>query len=231
MKNLIILCLLASMLSFAQNPVNEKLMIVSGYAETEVEPDLLVLSMSQKETENLKDESSVVKAENDISRFLTAIGINKECFTVDKYNVNSKINFISSRLKVNKSYKIVLKKINLMDTVVGKCMEVGMQNLYVAKTEYSKSDSLQNDLLIRATKAAKRKAETIAKTLNLNQIKLFNFLETNPNNGMGNFYSNPQLDEVAVVGYGTQAKTRAGSSLTLSKLFFSKTISARFEFQ
>jgi len=219
------------MLSFAQNPVNEKLIIVSGYAETEVEPDVVILSMSQKETENLKDESSVVKAENDISRFLTAIGINKEYFTVDKYNVNSKINFISSRLKVNKSYKIILKKINLMDTVVGKCMEVGMQNLYVAKTEYSKSDSLQNDLLIRATKAAQRKAETIAKTLNLNQINLFNFLETNPNNGMGNFYSNQQLDEVAVVGYGTQSKSRAGSSLTLSKLFLSKTISARFEFQ
>ncbi len=231
MKNLIILCLLVPMLSFAQNPVNEKLIIVSGYAETEVEPDVVILSMSQKETENLKDESSVVKAENDISRFLTAIGINKEYFTVDKYNVNSKINFISSRLKVNKSYKIILKKINLMDTVVGKCMEVGMQNLYVAKTEYSKSDSLQNDLLIRATKAAQRKAETIAKTLNLNQINLFNFLETNPNNGMGNFYSNQQLDEVAVVGYGTQSKSRAGSSLTLSKLFLSKTISARFEFQ
>jgi len=231
MKNLIILCLLLPMLTFAQNPVNEKLIIVSGYAETEVEPDVVILSMSQKETENLKDESSVVKAENDISRFLTAIGINKEYFTVDKYNVNSKINFISSRLKVNKSYKIILKKINLMDTVVGKCMEVGMQNLYVAKTEYSKSDSLQNDLLIRATKAAQRKAETIAKTLNLNQINLFNFLETNPNNGMGNFYSNQQLDEVAVVGYGTQSKSRAGSSLTLSKLFLSKTISARFEFQ
>ncbi|MEI6752426.1 MAG: SIMPL domain-containing protein [Paludibacter sp.] len=231
MKKLLILCMLVPVLTLAQNTVNDKQIVVAGYAEAEVEPDVVVLSMSQKETENLKDESNVVKAENDISAFLNAIGAGRECFTVDRYNVNSKINFISSRVKVNKSYKIVLKKINLMDTVVGKCMEVGMQNLYVAKTEYSKSDSLQNDLLIRATKAAKRKAETIAKTLNLNQIKLFNFLETNPNNGMGNFYSNSQLDEVAVVGYGTQAKSRTGSSLTLSKLFFSKTISARFEFQ
>lgn len=231
MKKLLILCMLLPLLAGAQNLSNEKQIIVSATAETEVEPDIVILSMSQKETENLKDESAVTKAENDIAQFLNAIGAGRESFTVDRYNVNSRINFISSRVKINKSYKISLKKISLLDTIVAKCMEAGMQNLFVAKTDYSKTDSIQNDLLIKATKSAKQKAESIAKTLNLTQIKLYNFIETSPGIPVYNSFSNNQLSEVAVVAYGIQAKSRAAGSLTLTKIYFSKSVSVRFEFQ
>jgi uncharacterized protein YggE len=231
MKKYLIAFLFVPFSILGQTDFNEKIISVIGFAETEIEPDIVILGMTQKDTESYKSESTIVKTENEITRFLRCIDASPENFTVDRYNANSKIGLMSQRFKVNKSYKIVIKNINLIDTISTKCLEVGMENVSVLKTDYSKMDSLQNALLAKAVINAQQKAQIIAKNLGVTLYKPYSINETQVHNGFLNQKNNQLLNEVAIIGYGVQQKGRIGSSISVSKQYLSKTITVKFIFQ
>jgi len=232
MKKYLILFIIIPVLAFGQQPMQDKLITLIGFAEIEIEPDIIVLGMSAKENENSKNESSTAKMENNITSFLSSIGIKPDNFTLDRYNANTRFSFTSSsKFKLTKSYYIVIDKINLLDTIMAKCMEYGMENLFIKKTDHSKMNSLQDSLLVNALTCAKKKAMLIAGTLNANLGKVSSVNETYQiiNNIRSDYdFNNVRLEEVTVVGYGTQSK-RSGSSISIRKLNLSKTIVAKFE--
>ena len=237
MRKHFILAALIPLMLCAQTPNQDKLITVIGFAELEIEPDIIVLGMSVKETENSKKESSTVIMENNISQFLKSIGIKPSNFNLDRYNANTQYSFSSStKFKLNKSYKITIDKVNLLDTIIVRCMESGMDNINVQRIDHSKIDSLQNVLLINAIKSAKNKAKLIADNMDvkLGKVSTVNesFKIVGDKNDYNNYLNNDfKLEDIVVVGYGTQYRGRGGSTISIQKLNLSKTIIAKFEIQ
>jgi hypothetical protein len=230
MKKYLLLLTLLPLISFGQ-VTNEKTITVIGISEMDIEPDIITLSMTVKETENTKKESDIVNLENKIVKFLVSVGIDKGNFTVSRYSAREQT---GSKFKQDKSYNLIIPKPILLDTIVAKCIEVGMDNLFVSKIDHSQIESLRNNLLSKALNSAKTKAEIIAKEMGISlgkvsmvneSFKLVGERQDNYNNA---FYS---LDEVVVTGYGASrsSSVRSSSTINLEKLHLSKTVIVKYE--
>lgn len=235
MKKFLLILSLIPMISFGQITNNEKVITVVGVADKDVEPDWIQLNMSAKETEDTNKESDVVKMENSVFSFITSLGLEPSCFSIDRYSANTKYSYSkASKFKLSKSYKLRIENKNLLDTIIAKCFDSGMDNINVNQIGHSKIDSLQNIVLQEALISAKNKANLIAKTMGVNLGKVVSVNETYhvTNNRPGSYQFNDyQLDEVVVTGYGTANRTRVGSSLSLSKIQLNKTVIAKYEIQ
>ena len=233
-KHLILTVLIMPIMVFGQVSNIENLITVVGFANLEIEPDIIILGMSTKETEKLKKESSTVTMENNITLFLESIGIKPNNFTLDRYDANSPNSLSASKFRLIKSYKLTIDKVNLLDTIIIKCVEYGIDNIYVQRIDHSKIDSLQNILLIEALKSAKDKAKVIAENMNITLGKVRSVNESykiaETKNDYNNYANNDyKLEEIVIFGYGTQLKGRVGSTISVQKLDLSKTIIAKFE--
>jgi len=233
-KVLTILVALIPLMALGQSTNVDKMITVVGFADLEIEPDIIVIGMSAKESEKSNKKSPTVTMENEITQFLGTIGIEPDKFTLDRYSTNTQYGLFTTKYNTTKSYKITIHNINLLDTVVVKCMESGMNNIYIQKIDHSKIDSLQNILLVNAIESAKNKAKTIADNMNITLGKVNSVNESFKIVGnRSDYYSNNdfRLEEVYVVAYGTGSlsRGRAGSTISLQKLNLSKTIIAQFE--
>jgi hypothetical protein len=187
--------------------------------------------MTVKETENTKKESDIVNLENKIVKFLASVGIDKGNFTVNRYSAREQT---GSKFKQDKSYSLIIPNPTLLDTIVAKCIEVGMDNLFVSKIDHSQIESLRNELLLKALNSAKTKAEIIAKEMGISlgkvstvneSFKLVGERQDNYNNA---FYS---LEDVYVTGYGVSRSSsgRSSSTINIEKLHLSKTVIVKYE--
>ncbi|MCU0377195.1 MAG: SIMPL domain-containing protein [Bacteroidales bacterium] len=230
MKKLLLLLTLSPLISFGQL-TNEKTITVVGISEIEVDPDLITLSMTVRETENTKKESDIVNLENNIIQFLASIGIDKSNFTINRYVVREQL---GNKFKQDKAYNLIITKPSLLDTIVTKCIEVGMDNLYVSKLDHTQIEILRNDLLIKALTSAKIKAETIAKEMGITIGKVsmvnesYKIVGDRQNDYNNAFFS---LEEVYVTGYGGRGVTpvRSPGTINLEKLHLSKTVIVKYE--
>ena len=233
MKKILLGLLFISSLLSAQNEQGAKLITVIGYAECEVEPDIITISMKAKENESSTKESDIVKMENRISDLLTSLGIDKSKFSFDRYSANTQFSISSnSKFKLSKSYKLVIDRASLLDTIVAKCFEYGMDNIFVANLEHSKMDSIQNDLLAKATLMAGDKARIMANSSGATLGNVYSINESYKLVGdrQNMFYNRDmQLEDVVVIGYGSTKNARVGSTISLQKLQISKTVIVKYE--
>ena len=223
------------MFALAQNSVGDKSITVIGISELEIEPDLITLSMSLKETENVKKESDVVTLETKFTKFLSSLGIPKDKFTIDRFYAREQMSLIgSSKFKQSKVYKLIIPSALLLDTVVTKCFELGLENVYVSKIDHSKIDSLKNDLLSKAIHSAKTNAEIIASNMgvSLGKVSMVNESYKIVGDRSDLYYDRPfGMEEVVVTGYGAGRSNsqRNSSTINLEKLHLSKSVIAKFE--
>jgi len=235
MRKYILLLSLLPLFCFGQTDNNDKTITVIGISEMEIEPDLITISMTAKETENVKKESDLVTAEKKLLNFITSLGIDKEDFFIDRFYARELSTLTgTTKFKQSKTYKLVIPKASLLDTIVAKCFEAGMENVFVTKVDHSKMDSLRNDLLAQALYSAKNKAEIIANNIGSPLGKVISVNESYQLVGnQQNWYDNGvfALNEIALTGYtsGISRSTRVGSSITFEKIHLSKTIIVKFE--
>jgi uncharacterized protein YggE len=231
MKNYLLLLVLFPLLTFGQVPNSEKSITVIGVSEMEIEPDLITISMSLQETENIKKESDIVTAENKFINFLTSIGVNKEKFVINRFSAREQL---GTKFKLSKVYKLTIQKTSLLDTIVSKCFELGMENVFVSNIDHSEIDMLRSELLNQALNSAKAKAEIISKNMNISLGKVLLVNETYRIVGerINNYDNNVfMLEDVVAVGYGSTKynSTRTSSTINLQKLHLSKTVIVKFE--
>ncbi|NJK94843.1 MAG: SIMPL domain-containing protein [Bacteroidales bacterium] len=233
MKKLLLLFVWFPFFSFGQTINLENVITVIGISDKEIEPDWIELGMTAKETENIKKESETVIMENSILKFILSLGMDSGCFSVDRYSADTKYRYSSgSKVNLNKAYLLKVNNVKLLDTVIAKCFESGMDNLYVNQVGHSKIDSFQNILLQDALISAKLKALLIAKTMDVSLGKVISENETfylgNNQPGLHQF-NDYRLEEVTVNAYGIQNKARVGSSISFQKLKLAKTVIVKYE--
>ncbi len=235
MKKYLLLLTLLPICALAQTSVIDNSITVIGISELEIEPDLITLSMSLNQTENVKKESDIVTLENKFIMFLSSLGITKDKFTIDRFSAREQITLTgSSKFKQSKVYKLIIPSASFLDTIVTKCFELGLENVYVSKIDHSKIDSLKNDLLSKAIISAKTKAEIIANNMgvSLGNVTMVNESYKIVGDRSDLYYDRPfNMEDVVVTGYGSTRynSQRNSSTINLEKLHLSKTVIAKFE--
>lgn len=229
MKYLILLLLILPSALFGQADSNT--ITVIGTAHREIEPDWITLGMSARETENTRKESDVVIMENVILDFLKSLGLSPKAFSVDRYSANTKYSYSpASKFKLSKSYILKIENVDLLDTIIAKCFDSGIDNIFVNQVGHSQIDSIQNLVLRDALISARGKAELISETtgVELGPVASVNESYHLINNQPGSYvYDDFRLNEVVVVGYGS-GRSRSGSSVSFQKITVNKTVVLKY---
>jgi uncharacterized protein YggE len=222
-KSLIYSCVFAIALPlFSQEKSVVSTIVVEGTAEMEVDPDIIVLSLSAQEKENLNRESAMVNMENQIIQFLDKIGIDRKNFTIERLYFAEPAGW-SNKVRLEKNYQLIVDRPALLDTIIVQCMKLGMDNITIRQTRHSRIDSLQNVLLANAAANAKIKAALIAAGLNVKPGRVVEAYENRQ------LYARTAENYAGdAIMYGVMAKERISSSLQVEKIHLTKSVIVKF---
>jgi uncharacterized protein len=181
-------------------------MEMSATADSLVAPDRIYLSIFINEQDE-KNKISVEELEAKMMTELKALKIDtKEQLTLSDLGSNFKNYFLKKKDIIKaKSYSLKLFDSQTAGKVIVALEEVGISNVNLEKTEYSKIDALQLELRTKAMQRAKAQAEALLQPLNQKIKGAIHITENNSSNYLYN--RNNNLQEVVVVAYGSQSKS------------------------
>ncbi|MEJ6981821.1 SIMPL domain-containing protein [Pedobacter sp. P351] len=172
MKKIIVIVLLTvvAFSGYAQNVDTRRKIEVSGSAEAEVTPDIIYVGISLKEffRDNAnKKKVEIEELERQLQKAVLDAGIPKENFTIN--NISS-YNYAFEKKKnpeflARKQYRIKVTELNKFNQILSSVEPRGVEYTNIESYDYSKMESLKQDLKIRALKAAKDKALYLAGAL------------------------------------------------------------------
>ncbi len=137
-----------------------------GYAEREVTPDIVYLSISLKEfymDGNLKKRVFIETLEKQLYDAAMAIGIKKEDFTIQNiysYNYDSKKK--NNELLQAKQYRIKVTNLNGINEMLDKVDPRGLESTSISGYDHSQKRQIEKELKIAAVEDARANAEIIA---------------------------------------------------------------------
>lgn len=163
-----------------------------GYAEKEVTPDIIYLSISLKEfymDGNVKKKVFIETLEKQLFDAAMAIGVKKEDFTIQNifsYNYQEKKK--PNELLQSRQYRIKVTNLNGLHDMLDKVDARGLQNTSISGYDHSQKRELEKELKTAAVKDARQNAEILAaadggsvgKVLVINDNSNFNFAELMP---------------------------------------------------
>ncbi|RWY49369.1 SIMPL domain-containing protein [Mucilaginibacter gilvus] len=163
MKKLVLAAILvasAFTTTFAQTVDLRRKIEVTGIAEMEVTPDIINVTITLKEYLDGKKKTTISQLESQLEKAVAEAGIAKEDFTV---NSLSSWNYATEKKKnpdflASKAYGIKFRDLNKFDQILSKIDAKGIQATNIDSYDYSKINSLKNDLKLKALLAARDKA-------------------------------------------------------------------------
>lgn len=173
MKKTLIIAFLSiiSLSAFSQQMMSmHKKIEVNGSAEAEVTPDIIYIGISLKEY--FKDSGNKKKVEiEDLERQLQSAvlkaGIPQENFMIN--NVSSYNNWWEKKKRpdflARKQYRIKLSDLTKFNEIMGSLDPKGIEFSNIDSYDYSKMESLEKELKIKALQNAKEKADYLIKSI------------------------------------------------------------------
>ncbi len=184
MKLLISISILCFTSLYAQsqqkNFIDQPYIEVKGSADTLVTPDLLYMDITISE-EDSKGRSSVEELEKQMLSELEKLSIDleKQLFVADASS-NFKSYFLSGqKVLKTKHYNLLVYKASTLGEVLKRLQSIGIANINLGKTEYSKIDDLQTHVKAKAVQGAKLSAEAMTKALDQKLGKAIYISESN----------------------------------------------------
>lgn len=192
----------------AQNVDTRRRIEVSGSAEAEVTPDIIYVGISLKEYYRDNTNKKKVEIEELERQLQTAVlnaGIPKESFTIN--NISS-YNYAYERKKnpgflARKQYRIKVTDLTKYNQIISAVDPRAIEYTNIESYDYSKIETLKQELKTRALKAAKDKASYLAEAVN---DKVGDALEINEVNN--EYYPQPMYQRANVSmkdGMGTES--------------------------
>ncbi|MCA5005353.1 SIMPL domain-containing protein [Sphingobacterium bovistauri] len=163
-----------------------------GYAEKEVTPDIIYLSISLKEfymDGNMKKKVFIETVEKQLFDAAMAIGVKKEDLTIQNiYSYNYQDKKKPSELLQSRQYRIKVANLNGLHTMLDQIDPRGLQSTSISGYDHSQKRELEKELKTAAVKDARHNAEILAaadggsigKVLVINDNSNFNFAELMP---------------------------------------------------
>jgi uncharacterized protein YggE len=223
---LILLCTLFMAPSYAQETVKgEHFIEVSGSAETEIEPNEIVLFVRLKEFEDNKQKVSLDKIDASFLEAVKAAGIDsKKLVLAGGGAVLEKIGKRDSDSFREKSYQITISSASELEKFIAKLENVKVNQVHISRLDHTDKEKLKLELKVKALQAAKSKAETLLKSIGGEigkpiMVREIDFGPVQPYGRM-DMVSNVAMD--AGPGYAEQP-------LGFKKIKFREQVTAQFE--
>lgn len=178
----------------AQNSLMENSRRVStrGYAEREVTPDIIYLSISLKEyyqDGNSKKKVSIETLEKQLFDAAMKNGVKKEDFTIQNiYSYNAETKKKNNELLQSRQYRIKVTNLNNLNNMMDEVDAKGLQSTSIAGYDHSQKRQIEKELKTAAVKDARTNADilasadggTVGKALMINDNSNVNWNEIMP---------------------------------------------------
>ncbi len=138
-----------------------------GYAEREVTPDIVYLSISLREylvDGNSKKKVDIETLEKQLHDAALSIGVKKEDFTIQNiysYNTETKKKGNSELLQA-KQYRLKITNLNGLNGMMDKVDAKGVQSTSISGYDHSQKRQIEKELKVAAVQDARSNAEIIA---------------------------------------------------------------------
>lgn len=155
-------------LTFAQkNFIDQPYVETSAKADTLVVPDKIYISILLNEADS-KNKKSVEDQERILETTLKNLNINTEKdLSLLDFTSDFKKYFLKNQSVIkSKQYSLLVGDAVTAGKVLGELESVGISNVNIERTEYSKAENLILDLKAKAIQKSQRIAEALAKPLN-----------------------------------------------------------------
>ncbi len=155
------------MLSAQKNYLDVPFLETSAKGDTLVMPDKIYMSIKISEADS-KNKKSVEEQEQELAIVLKSIGINvQEDLVLHDIGSNFKKYFFKGQniLKL-KEYSLLVYDAVKVGQVLTELEKVGISNVDIDRTEYSKAEELKLLLKVRAVEKTKILADLLAKSIN-----------------------------------------------------------------
>ena len=181
---LFVLPLLATSQSAEKNFIDQNYIEVSGKAEKEISPDLIYLNISVSERDS-KTKAPIAQTEKSMIARLTEIGIDasKDLVVRDLSSYQNAMVFKTS-IDLQKQYVLTTHSAKQAGQVMMELEKLGISNIRITKVDHTKMAEYKSQARIEASKAAREKAEGIAKALNQTIGRAIFVSEVEPNFAM-----------------------------------------------
>jgi uncharacterized protein YggE len=213
---------------------NERFILVRGIAEREIEPNKIELSVFISSTEDTKTEGEIKKKETQLISLLKSLSIDQSNISLDTYSAYKfyGINFSkTTKFNLSKAYKITISKVELLDTLIPKLFEIGINNVNIVTIDHTDIEKYKLELIDLALENAKTKAQRISDQMNVKISKTIFISEVQTDKKEQ--FEAPYLNDQFLVGYasGVQIRGYAGNQITLEKIKLRKLIDVKFEIE
>lgn len=202
------------------NIENSRKVSTKGYAEREVTPDIIYLSINLKEfymDGNLKKKVFIETLEKQLYDAAMANGVKKEDFTIQNiysYNYNAKKK--NTELLQARQYRIKITDLSRLNALMDKVDPFGIESTSINGYDHSKKRDIEKELKTEAVKDARRNAEILAtadgqgigKALVINDNTNINFNEIMPVYRANVAFSKASMDGAAAEDSGLNIDVR-----------------------
>lgn len=168
MKKLLFLLLVTAAVSGqTKNFIDQPYIELSATADTIIKPDKIYLDIVIQEKDT-KGKVSVEEQENKMIAFLSSSGIDvKKQLSVSDAASNYKKYFLKEKdILKSKEYSLILPDAKTVAIVFEGLERIGISNIRLTKTEYTKHEKLLLELKLKAIEKAKHEAVVLTKALN-----------------------------------------------------------------
>ncbi len=148
------------------NVENSRKVATKGYAEKEVTPDIIYLSINIKEfykDGNQKKKVSIETLEKQLFDAAIAAGVKKEDFTIQNiFSYNQQNKKKNNELLQSRQYRIKVTNLNGLNDMMDKIDPQGLQSTAIEGYDHSKKREIEKELKTTAVKDARNNAEILA---------------------------------------------------------------------
>ena len=187
-----------------KNFIDQPYLETTAKVDSLVKPDIIYLDILLRENDS-RNKISVEELENKMATKLESMGIDlKNQLTLSDLASNFKKYFLKQKdVLKSKAYKLKVFDAQIAGKVLVELEDIGISNVSLDKTEYSKFEEVKLDLKSKAVKKAKKQAEYLIEPLNQKIGGALLIVEKYNKN----YDYDGDLEEVVIVGYSSRKKT------------------------
>lgn len=198
--NLLIGLIFIGNLTFGQskNFIDQHYLETTAKVDTLIKPDIIYLDILIREKDE-RNKISVEELENNMAEKLKTLGIDlQKQLILSDLSSNFKKYFIKQKdIMKSKAYKLKVFDAQTAGKVIVGLEDIGISNVSLDKTEYSKIEELKLKLKSKAVAKAKMQAEYLIAPLNQKITKALFITDTY----FQSYNYNGELDEIVVIGF------------------------------
>jgi uncharacterized protein len=193
---------------------------VTGHAEQNFEPTFVDVQIHMQDRDKVNTDNDIAKKERDLLAFLKANGIDESNLRVQNINTGEVFSIFGSRYVINKNYTLRIDDLKRYETIMLGLVEKGFKNLYITEIGITDRPKKMDEVMAAAVKNGINKANIIAATANVKNIRLLSVDESMISDG-----PSPVMYKMAAMDAGS------ATNIPLGKIHMQKDLVMIYEIE